>query len=233
MDLTTVYDCMGANLGKFPVPHGVLMAGYTTGSGGVPWTPAQFAAHPGAIQIDQSPLNTPADELADLLDVEQFAATIADIPGWVSAAQVNWRRGTRPGQRWPAVYLTKSSETPAANVMVAAHITSGVPLFLSEPMTAAQATALLNSTSGPFPYVGIQYMFLGDHDISLVSTKWLTTVSGKTPLPMPDTRCTVQVEHYQDGFGWVLDTQFSTPPAQRYRARVSDGQWSTWQEFTL
>ena len=185
MDLTTVYDCMGSNLGKFPVPHGVLMAGYTTGNGGVPWTPAQFAAHPGAIRIDQSPLNTPADELADLLDVEQFAATIADIPAWVSAAQVNWRRAVRPGQRWPAVYLTKSAETPAANTMIAAHITSGVPLFLSEPMTASMATALLESTGGPFPYVGIQYMFLGDHDISLVSTAWLNNVSKKPVTPRP------------------------------------------------
>lgn len=232
MNLTTVYDCMGSNLGKFPVPHGVLMAGYVTGQGGVPWTDQQFAAHPDAIRIDQSPVNTVIDEEADVLDVENQAATIADVPTWVRGAWRSWINVDRPGQRTPTVYCSHSSLTPVANALVAAGITKGVNFWLAEPMTAAMARAELEKAGGPFPIVGVQYLFMGDHDVSIFNPEWLTNVSGKTPLPMPDTRFTVQVERYQDGFGWVLDTQFSTPPAQRYRARVSNGQWSNWQEFT-
>lgn len=232
MNLTTVYDCMGSNLGKFPVPHGVLMAGYTTGQGGVPWTPAQFASHPDAIRIDQSPQNTPADELADVLDVEQQAATLADVPAWYEAALTNWQTARRPGQRKPTIYMSHSTITPVVNALIKAGITAGPYIWLAEPMTAAMARAELEKAGGPFPIIGVQYLFMGDHDVSIFSTEWLNNVSGKTPLPMPDTRFTVQVERYQDGFGWVLDTQFSTPPAQRYRARVSNGQWSNWQEFT-
>jgi hypothetical protein len=232
MDLTTVYDCMGSNLGKFPVPHGVLMAGYTTGSGGVPWTPAQFTAHPGAIQIDQSPQNTPADELADVIDVEQFAATIADIPAWVRAARANWAALTRPGQRWPMIYCSGNTLTPVANALNAAGITTGVSLWLAKPMTIAAATDMLSKAGGPFPIDAIQHTFLGDHDVSLFNTAWLGNVSGKTPAPPPNTKFTVQVERYQPGFGWVLSTTFETPPAERYRARVYNGDWSDWQEFT-
>lgn len=232
MNLTTVYDCMGSNLGKFPVPHGVLLAGYVTGNGGVPWTPQQFAAHPDAIRIDQSPQNTPADELCDVLDVEQQAATLADVPAWYEAALTNWQTARRPGQRKPAIYMSHSTITPVVNTLIKAGITAGPYIWLAEPMTAAMARAELQKAGGPFPIIGVQYLFMDDHDVSIFSTAYLNNVSGKTPLPMPDTRFTVQIERYQDGFGWVLDTQFSTPPAQRYRARVSNGQWSNWQEFT-
>jgi len=185
VDLTTVYDCMGSSLGKFPVPHGVLLAGYTTGQGGVPWTPAQFASHPSAIRIDQSPQNTPADELCDVLDVEQQAATIADTPGWVRAALRNWVTIARPGQRLPAVYCSHSTLTPVANALNAAGITSGVDIWLAEPMTAAMARTELQKAGGPFPVIGVQYLFMGDHDVSIFNTAWLNNVSRKTPVPHP------------------------------------------------
>lgn len=231
MDLTTVYDCTGANLGKFPVPPGVLLALYLTGSDGVPASPAQRAAHPNAVLIDQSPVNTPASTLADLIDVEPRAGTVQDVPGWVKSARINFRDGIRPGQRWPAVYVEESELTPVANALVAAGITSGVNLFLTKPMPLTTATHLLNTTGGPFPFVGIQYEFHDLYDISVVSTAWLNDVSGKPPVTPPVTRYTVQVEHYQDGFGWVLDTHFMAPAASRYRVRVDSGQWSPWVEF--
>ena len=185
MDLTTVYDCMGSNLGKFPVPHGVLMAGYTTGNGGVPWTPQQFASHPAAIRIDQSPQNTPADELCDVLDVEQHAATIADVPQWVHAARINYGTGRRPGQRWPCIYMSQSTVTPVVNALIAAGITSGVYIWLAAPMTQAMAVAELEKAGGPFPIRGIQYLFMGDHDVSLFDTGWITSGSKKTPAQPP------------------------------------------------
>lgn len=231
MNVTTVYDCMGSNLGKFSVPHGVLLAGYTTGSGGVPWTPAQLAAHPDAVLIDQSPENMPADELADVLDVEQYAATLADIPEWVHAARTAYALGTRPGQRAPTIYCNQSTLTPVANTLVAAGIASGVNLWLAAEMTSADATAKVLAASGPYPIVGIQYAFLPDHDVSVFSNAWLNKRSVKPNTPPSDQRYTVQIEHYEDGFGWVLDTHFTTPPATRYRARISDGQWSDWMEF--
>lgn len=190
MNLTTVYDCMGSNLGKFPVPHGVLLAGYVTGNGGVPWTPQQFAAHPDAIRIDQSPQNTPADELADVLDVEQQAATLADIPAWVDAARINYATRRRPGQRMPCIYMNQSTVTPVANTLIRAGLTSGIYLWLAAPMTSTMATAELEAAGGSFPIVGIQYQFLGDHDVSLFNTEWLTNVSGKPvpSLPKPGTQ---------------------------------------------
>src|SRR5260370_22686352 len=104
-----VYDATHANI--FHLPHGQA-AGYSTGSGGVPWTRGDWVAHPGAVQIDQSPVNTSLDELADVLDVETGAATVADVPGWAEAAAANFFTGARPGQRHPAIYLNLSNLTP-------------------------------------------------------------------------------------------------------------------------
>ena len=185
MDLTVVYDCTGANLGRFDVPPGVLLAGYVTGTNGVPWTPAQYAAHPSALRIDQAPVNTAADETADLLDVEAGAATIADIPAWVKAARINYAAGARPGQRWPAVYLEESELTPAANALTAAGVPAPVNLFLTKPMTRQAATAMLDATGGPFPFIGIQYEFHDLYDVSLVSTAWLNAVSRKPQTAPP------------------------------------------------
>lgn len=232
MDLITVYDCMGSSLGKFPVPLTVKMAGYRTGQGGVPWTAAQFAANPDAIQIDQSPDNTVADELADVLDFESQAATLADVAPWVRGAQASYRAAVRPGQRVPAVYMSQSGVTPVANALIAAGITAGVPLWLAAPMDPASAAKIVTEASGPFPIIGVQFAFLGDHDVSVFNKEWFDNVSGKPVIPHPDTRYVVQVERYQAGFGWVLDTTFNTQPATKYRARVSDGEWSGWQEFT-
>lgn len=231
MQITTVYDCTGANLGKFPVPPGVLLAGYVTGSGGVPWTPAQFAAHPGAIRIDQAPVNTPANETADMIDVEPYAGTIQDVPSWAAAATRNYQAGVRPGQRWPTAYVEQSEETPVVNALIAAGITSGVNLFLTKPMSRQTAVAMLEQAGGPFPHVGIQYEFGQLYDVSVVSTAWLNAVSRKPPVTPPSGTYRVQVERYQHGFGWVLETTISTPPTDRYRARVSTGEWSEWQEF--
>lgn len=185
MNLTTVYDCIGANVGLFDVPEGVLMAGYATGLGDVPWTEAQFAAHPGAIRIDQSPVDTPADETADMIDVEPNAATIADVPIWVHGAWTSFQAGRRPGQRKPTAYVEQSELTPVANALNAAGITSGVNLFLSQPMPEHAAIDLVTNAGGPFPIVGVQYQFGTDYDVSIVSTAWLDDVSKPPPASAP------------------------------------------------
>jgi len=185
MDLTTVWDCMGSKLSSLTIPPGVLMAGYITGSGEVPWTDQQFAQHPHAIRIDQSPIDTPFDETADMIDVEPQAGTIADVPGWVHGAWTSYRTARRPGQRTPTVYVEQSEETPVANTLNASGITSGVNLFLTEPMPEHAAIQILTNAGGPFPIVGVQYEFNGDYDVSLVSTGWLNNVSAAAPNPVP------------------------------------------------
>lgn len=232
MNLTSVYDCMGAKLGSFKAPVGALFAGYDTGSGGVPWTPAQFAAHPHAVHFDQSPLNTPADETSDVIDLEQAAATLADLKDWVPAAWSSWHTAKRPGQRTPTAYTYRSNITPAVNALVSFGIRNSVNLFLSQPMSRADAANLVITASGPFPIIGVQYEFHADYDISVVSSTWLDDVSGKPAAPPPNTSYTLEIEHYKDGFGWVLDTETHIPAAQRYRARVFSNTWSNWQEFT-
>ena len=232
MDLTTVIDCTGANLAAVNPPAGVLMAGYITGSGAVPWTGAQFTAHPGAIRIDQSPVNTALDETADLLDVENGAATLADLPQWVHDAWYSFNTRKRPGQREPAIYSFQSNLTPIANTLVTAGITSGVNLFLSKPMPRTEAEQLVTTASGPFPIVGVQYAFEPLLDVSLVSTAWLSNVSKKQLPPMPTGTREIQVEYYRNGFGWVLCNAVTVPAANRYRARIEYGPTAQWQEIT-
>lgn len=200
MSLITVYDAMGANVDKLILPPGVKMAGYLTGSGGVPWTPAQWAKYPDAIRIDQSPVNTAPNELADVLDVEQDAATLEDVPGWVLAAQRNYRNAVRPGQRSPVIYMSASNVTPVVNTLVAEMITSGVGLWIAGEMTFDQAAAMVTNASGPYPVKGVQYAFLGDHDVSVFNAEWFNTVSVKTPVKAP-------VSGVQGGWKWCYKCQ--------------------------
>ena len=172
------YDATHENIGHLPAGQ---VAGYVTGSSWIVWTAADWAAHPGAIRIDQSPFNTALDETADVLDFENGAATLADIASWVIAARANFLKGTRPGQRWPAIYCSKNNVTPVANALVAAHLTN-VPLWVAEyyPGEAA-AQAAVAAGSGPFPVIGFQYSDKGGnstYDLDVFSVEWIHTVSG-------------------------------------------------------
>lgn len=177
MDLIAVYDFTEANVGSVDVPPGTLAAGYVTGTDGVPWTDAQFSRFPGAIRIDQAPVNTPANELADVIDMETGAATLDDLPAWVHAAWANFTAGTRPGQRAPTVYCSAASVTPVVNALTAAGIGYGVNLWVAKEMTAAQAAAMVTAANGPFPIVGVQYQFNDNYDVSEFSANWINRVS--------------------------------------------------------
>lgn len=181
MDIVKVVDCTGAALSNVAPPQGALMAGYTTGSGAVPWTAAQFAAHPGAVRINQSPRGAAADPTADVFDVEPQAGTIDGIPEWVHQAWTSYRTARRPGQRTPCLYLNTSELTPAANALNAAGITSGVSIWLAAPMSEQAATETLASAGGPFPIIGVQYAFYTGYDVSLFSAEWLNNISKAAP----------------------------------------------------
>lgn len=195
MELVTVYDCMGANLDKITIPPQVKMAGYITGSDGVPWTAKQFAQFPDAIRIDQAPVNTPASKLADAFDIEAGAMTLADLPDAIHGAAANFRDGARPGQRSPVTYQARSNVTPVVNTLVNAGITSGVGLWIAEETSFDEAANEVMHASGPFPVIGRQYQFNDLFDVSVFNAEWFNTVSGKTPV-------THTIPGFQDQWKW-------------------------------
>ncbi len=171
-----VFDATHEGIASLPAGQA---AGYATGSGTVPWTPADWAAHPGAVRIAQSPFE-PADDLvhADVLDVETGAATPADGPGWYRSALAAYTAGTRPGQRYPCIYCNMSTLPAVANALVAAGITAGPKLWLAEPsLSQAAAARLVGAGGGPWPVIGVQWRFAGSYDESAVSGPWLAAVS--------------------------------------------------------
>ena len=176
-------DATGGNLASLPAGFAVL-AGYSTGSDGVPWSAEQWSSHPDAIRIDQSPENTAADETADVLDVEAGAATFADIAPWALAARSAWARAARPGQRHPAVYASESNLTPVCNALAVAEVT-GVGLFVADWTGSREdAVAMLQASSGPYPVIGVQYADEGLYDLDVFLGSWLDARSTK-PAPVP------------------------------------------------
>lgn len=183
--LVPVCDAIGANVSRLPAGQA---AGYTTGSGGVAWTAAQFAARPGTIRICQD--TTASDHTADVLDVETGAASPAQCPGWYRAALASYTTGTRPGQRYPCIYCNLSALPAAANALTAAGIRAGPCLWLADwNVNEAGAAALVTfGQVTPYPVAGVQYSNTGGggvYDLSVFSTGWLEQVSGKAPAPPP------------------------------------------------
>jgi len=80
-----MYDAIGANAGLLVPFAPVMVAGYDTGSAGIPWGPRQWQLFPGAakVHIDQGGAGAPSHS-ATVQDVERYAYSVADIPGWVA-----------------------------------------------------------------------------------------------------------------------------------------------------
>lgn len=172
-----VFDATGSNVSHLPPG---TAAGYTTGSGGIPWSAAEWAAHPGAVRIDQDA--AASDPTADVLDVEAGAATVAECPGWAKRALADYHGARRAGQRSPAIYVSRSSVTNVVNALIAGGVTSGVGLWVADwNNNQAAATAEVAGASGPFPIVGRQFRNAGAYDVSVFSVPWLTTVSAGKP----------------------------------------------------
>lgn len=180
MSIQVAYDCTRANIGSAPAG---LLAGYTTGSPDIRWTAADWAAHPGAVRIDQDA--AASDGTADVLDVEAYAATVADVPGWAKRALAAYRAGARPGQRRPLIYMSQVNVTPVANVLTSAGMTDGsVGLFIANwNLTQGGAVAEVLAASGPFPVCGLQFRNAGLFDVDVFSSAWLNARSGPQPAP--------------------------------------------------
>jgi peptidoglycan hydrolase-like protein with peptidoglycan-binding domain len=173
-----MYDAEGADAARLPAGQ---VAGYTTGSGTVPWSAAQLTARPGTVRIDQSPVITAADVTADFYDLENGAVTLAEIARLAKDGQAAYKAAARPGQRNPGVYCSASSVTPVVNALVKGGVTS-CPLGVADySSSVAYATEAVAGASGPFPVVWYQYADDGGGgawDLGVASLAWLNAVSG-------------------------------------------------------
>jgi hypothetical protein len=183
MTIATVTVCDATRTNISHLPKGPA-AGYSTGSGVVPWGPADWKAHPGAVRICQDP--SASDTTADVLDVEAGAATIRVAAPWAEAAAAHVASGTRPGQRHPAIYMSLGIVTPVVNALVAGGIHSGVSLWVANwNLTQTEAAVLVENGGGPYPIVAVQYRNAGLYDVSIFSKPWLDQVSGDPVTPPP------------------------------------------------
>jgi hypothetical protein len=176
MSFTVGFDVTAAFFSQ--VPQGFQLAGYDTGAG-VAWTPQMWAAHPGAIHIDQEP--QAQDTTADVLDCESGAVPVGSpkIPAWAKGALSSFNKAARPGQRAPLLYCSASNVTANVNALLAGGVSSGVGLWVANwSLSQASAVAALAAAAGPFPVQGIQFNDDGDWDADVWSTAWLDNVSG-------------------------------------------------------
>lgn len=196
-------DATGSNLAHLPAGFAVL-AGYSTGSEGIPWSAEQWAAHPDAIRIDQSPADTAADETADLLDYENGAATLADVAPWALAAQSAYARAARPGQRHPAIYASLDNLTPVCNALAAARVTGAGLVVADWNDTKDAAIAALQASSGPYPVVGVQYADEGLYDLDVFLASWVNTRSAKKAAqPAPAAKPAVPPGQWDNPAAWT------------------------------
>jgi hypothetical protein len=182
-ETVTVCDATHDNISHLPPGQA---AGYSTGIGPhIRWTAADWAAHPGAVRIDQDP--AASDPTADVLDVESGAAPLGRCAPWAEAAAASYARGTRPGQRHPAIYMSMSMVTPVVNALIAGGITEGVSLWIANwDLTEAQARQrVAQFAGGPWPVIGVQYRNAGLYDVSVFSSAWLADVSADPAAPTP------------------------------------------------
>ena len=216
MGTVQCYDATHSNIASLPAGQ---VAGYVTGSSGIAWTSTDWNAHPGAVRIDQSPVNTALDETADVLDFERGAATLADIVPWALAALMSYHLGTRPGQRTPLIYASQSNLSEIANALVAGNLANGSIGFWIANWSDTQAVAemLVNSASGPFPVRAVQYQDNGNYDTSVMDSAWLAAVS-KSVTPPAVT---------YDGvlLSWVHGKE-TTPYAVSYVSSTDNKHWS-------
>ena len=204
-----MYDATSVNAGALVAKNPQMIAIYLTGTPDIRWTSRQVAFFPRVkswIRIDQGGPTSP-----------QYMATVVDVEShaWsVSQAENDFLpKCTAPR---PTVYCDRNDYQ---------HVTARCDIWLAAPgITDDQALALRKADSR---VVAVQNVFAGSYDRSVVFDDYWPE---KPPAPE---KCEVQVERWQAGFGWVLETTLQTDPGTRYRVRVSNGTWSPWQEVAL
>jgi hypothetical protein len=100
----TMIDTIGGSAGNIPAST-QKVAGYVTGSEGVPWTSGDWAhfPHAGHVRIDQSPdAGAIAAGAADAYDLEQGACTVSELVSII-------RQRIQDGITWATVYGGQSN----------------------------------------------------------------------------------------------------------------------------
>lgn len=182
MTVSLVYDATGANMHLIPA-GARWVAGYTTGSGGVPWSAAQFAQHPGAIRICQNPQLT--DDTADIADIEPLAGEYGAAAGWYRRAQLARLAGDRPGQRPPGFYASQANIPTLIRALIAGGVTHGPALWIAHWNVGEAVAGHSITEAGPFPVAGFQFTALGTYDVSVFDDHWLTPSQPFPPPPVP------------------------------------------------
>jgi hypothetical protein len=210
-----MYDATRSNATVLVPLKPSMVAIYLTGSPDIRWTSKEVQLFPNAqfVRIDQGGQTSP-----------QFEATVFDVePGaWTMGNAVAACKECTAER--PTIYCDRSDY-----LTVPASFSDD--LWIAAPgLTDAQAIALAAKDKR---IVAVQNVFAGSFDSSLVIDPNWPNLPPVPVIPPPPLRFEVQVERYQPGFGWVLETTFTTAPGSKYRARVSNGEWSQWQEISL
>lgn len=187
MGIVAAVDVTSSNYDH--APAGLLKCLYVTGSPDIVSTPAQRAANPDAVLIDQTPVSGVWDATADVDDYESGAVSLSELSLRAKARMMSFKMGTRPGQREPAVYASRSNLTPVVNSLIAGGVTSGVGLWVAHLEPEASAIQEVTTASGPFPIIGIQWQFDATFDQDVFDSGWLNNRSAKlapnTGVPVP------------------------------------------------
>lgn len=183
MGIVVGFDAIHANISHLPIGH--QAAGYVTGSPDIQWTAEDFAAHPNAVRIDQSPVSGVWDHTADVDDFENGAVTLDELATRAKERMASFKAVTRPGQREPAVYMSASNVSLVVNALIAGGVHSGVGLYIAHfGISESDAVLAVQNASGPFPVIGFQFASGQFFDSDIFSSSWLNNVS-KKPIPIP------------------------------------------------
>jgi hypothetical protein len=216
ISVTDMFDATHDNIAHLPKGQS---AGYSTGLGGVMWTPSDWASHPAAVRISQRIALQDEDFTADVLDYEFGAATDADLVPWSKRALAHYAMGSRPGQRWPTLYASMSNITHVVNVLISGGITSGINLAVANfSLTRQMAVNMVSLAGGPFPVVWCQYTDAGLYDLGIVSVPWLKAVSvkGSPPPTPPPVRQPPPGQHHPTGDKQVIIVKVTAPEGQAW-----------------
>lgn len=179
METQLVYDATHADVSGLPGNY--LAAGYVTGSADIVWTDADWAKHPKALRIDQSPISGLWDGTADADDYENGAVLLDQLAMRAKGRQAAFQKGVRPGQREPLVYVSYSNMTPVVNALIAGGVKS-LGLWVARWGSYTNALSMVQNASGPFPVKGVQYANGSLYDVSVFNTEWVNNVSA-APVP--------------------------------------------------
>jgi len=179
-------DAIGANVDKLPKGLGIA-ALYVTGQGDVPATPAELAGLPGCLRIAQWPALAVDEAVhADLLDVEDQAATLSDAAPWAVNAADAYHAAIRPGQRFPGVYASLAKMDQVTAELDAGHAPSATGLWVADwTGSRDRAAAMIGTKIGGYFVIGVQYANMGAFDVDVFDAQWVNARSARPVLEPP------------------------------------------------